>query len=57
MSEKKKELILPVSIECGFTTLEQKLIFEALVVPEIKTVLLKYSPLLGYAGLTESEEN
>ena len=57
MSEKNKELILPVSIECGFTTLEQKLIFEALVVPEIKNVLLKYAPLLGFAGLTESEEN
>ena len=47
MSEKKKELILPVSIECGFTTLEQKIIFEALAVPEIKKVLLKYAPLLG----------
>lgn len=60
MSEKKKELILPVSIECCFTTLEQKIIFEALVVPEIKKVLLKYAPLLGYEGLsenTESEEN
>lgn len=57
MSEKKKELILPVSIECGFTTLEQKLIFEALVVPEIKKVLLEYAPLLGYAGLTENTES
>lgn len=54
---KKKELILPVSIDCDFTTLEQKIIFEALVVPEIKNVLLKYAPLLGDAGLTENTES
>lgn len=34
-----------------------KIIFEALVVPEIKKVLLKYAPLLGYAGLTENTES
>lgn len=47
MSE-MKENVVPVSISCQFDTLEQKLIFEAVVLPEISKVLMKYAPLLGY---------
>lgn len=39
---------VPISIQCGFSTMEQKLVFEAVVLPEIVLVLKKYSALLGY---------
>lgn len=41
-----KKLVLPVTIQAGFATLEQKLIFEAVVLPAIKDVLVQYAPLL-----------
>lgn len=37
---------MPVSIICGFSTLEQKIIWEAVVLPEIQKVLEQYSSLL-----------
>lgn len=58
MSEvkKEKELIMPVSIECQFKTMEQKLLFEAVVLPDIRAVLSVYAPVLGYVGLKENIE-
>lgn len=45
MSSEKTDS-LPVSIICGFRTLEQKIIWEAVVFPEIQKVLEQYSSLL-----------
>lgn len=42
----KNEHELPISIVTSFTSLEQKLVFEAVVLPEIENVLLKYGSLL-----------
>lgn len=50
MDKVEEQKTIPVSIRCGFHTLEQKLIFEAVVLPEISAVLEKYAPLLGYSG-------
>lgn len=61
MKEKRKiELnnttkVMPVSISTHFATLEQRLLFEALVLPDIIDVLNGYAPILGIAGLTERE--
>lgn len=41
-----KKLVLPVTIKVGFSTLEQKLVFEAIVLPEIEDLLIQYAPLL-----------
>lgn len=38
---------LPVIISCGFRTLEQRIIWEAVVFPEITDVLAKYAELLS----------
>lgn len=57
MSEKKKrELIMPVVIDCQFRTMEQKLLFEAVVLPDIRAVLQLYAPVLGYMGIAENIE-
>lgn len=37
---------MQVEISVGFKSMEQRLIFEALVMPEIQEVLRKYSSLL-----------
>ena len=37
---------LPVSIITRFPSLEQKIVFEAVVLPELEDVLRKYSSLL-----------
>ena len=46
MKVMKNEISIPVSITCGFRTLEQKIIWEAVVLPEIQKVLVQYSNLL-----------
>lgn len=51
MDSEEKECVLPVSITCSFDTLEQKMLFEAVVLPELRAVLIKYAPMLA------SEEN
>lgn len=42
----KGENSMPVTISCGFRTLEQRIIWEAVVLPEIQKVLRKYHGLL-----------
>ena len=42
----KSKNSMPVTITCGFRTLEQKIIWEAVVLPEIQKVLEQYSNLL-----------
>lgn len=39
---------MPVAIYTHFETLEQKLVFEAVVLPDIRDVLIRYAPVLGY---------
>lgn len=55
-NEKKKELIMPISIVCGFQSLEQRIVFEAVIMPEIRAILNMYAPLLGYVGISEDLE-
>lgn len=55
-NEKKKELIMPISIVCEFQSLEQRIIFEAVIMPEIRAILNMYAPLLGYVGISEDLE-
>lgn len=55
-NEKKKELIMPISIVCEFQSLEQRIVFEAVIMPEIRTILNMYAPLLGYVGISEDLE-
>lgn len=51
-----KLVVMPVSIYTHFDTMEQKLIFEAVVLPEIRDVLNKYAPVLGCFGVSEDFE-
>lgn len=46
----KDENSMPVTIRCGFRTLEQRIIWEAVVLPEIQEVLLRYGKLLMADG-------
>lgn len=55
-NEKKKELIMPISIVCDFQSLEQRIVFEAVIMPEIRAILNMYAPLLGYVGISEDLE-
>ena len=55
-NEKKKELIMPISIVCEFQSLEQRIVFEAVIMPEIRAILNMYAPLLGYVGISENLE-
>lgn len=55
-NEKKKELIMPISIVCEFQSLEQRIVFEAVIMPEICAILNMYAPLLGYVGISEDLE-
>lgn len=47
---------MPVAIYTQFDTMEQKLIYEAVVLPEIRDVLNKYAPVLGCLGVIEDIE-
>lgn len=55
-NEKKKELIMPISIVCEFQSLEERIVFEAVIMPEIRAILNMYAPLLGYVGISEDLE-
>lgn len=44
---------MPVAIYTYFDTMEQKLLFEAVVLPDILEVLNKYAPVLGCLGVNE----
>lgn len=44
---------MPVAIYTHFETMEQKLLFEAVVLPDIREVLNKYAPVLGCLGINE----
>ena len=44
---------MPVAIYTHFDTMEQKLLFEAVVLPDIREVLNKYAPALGCLGVNE----
>lgn len=55
MEKKKVDLketkgFMPISITPHFETMEQKLLFEALVLPDIIDVLDNYATLLGCAS-------
>lgn len=47
---------MPVSIYTHFETMEQKLLFEAVVLPDLRDVLNKYAPVLGCLGVSENIE-
>lgn len=47
---------MPVAIYTHFDTMEQKLLFEAVVLPDIRDVLNKYAPALGCLGVSEDIE-
>lgn len=51
-----KKVVLPISIHTEFQTFEQKLIFEAVVLPEIRDVLIKYAPILDCDKSNHEEE-
>ena len=40
----------------NFDTMEQKLLFEAVVLPDLRDVLNKYAPALGCLGVSEDIE-
>lgn len=52
---KNKIKVMPVLIRTSFDTLEQRLLFEAVVLPDLVEVLNAYAPMLGIAGIKESE--
>lgn len=56
VDEESKLVGMPVAIYTNFDTMEQKLIFEAVVLPEIRDVLNKYAPVLGCLGVSEDIE-
>ena len=55
--DSERELVgMPVSIYTHFDTMEQKLLFEAVVLPDIRDVLNRYAPALGCLGVSEDIE-
>lgn len=56
VDEESKLVGMPVSIYTHFVTMEQKLLFEAVVLPDIRDVLNKYAPVLGCLGVSEEFE-
>ena len=55
--DSERELVgMPVAICTHFGTMEQKLLFEAVVLPDIRDVLNKYAPALGCLGVSEDFE-
>lgn len=56
VDEKSKLVGMPVAIYTHFDTMEQKLLFEAVVLPDIRDVLNRYAPALGCFGVSENLE-
>lgn len=56
VDEESKLVKMPVAIYTYFDTMEQKLLFEAVVLPDIRDVLNKYAPALGCLGVSEDIE-
>ena len=56
VEEESKLVRMPVAIYTHFDTMEQKLLFEAVVLPDIRDVLNKYAPALGCLGVSEDIE-
>lgn len=56
VDEESKLVGMPVAIYTHFDTMEQKLLFEAVVLPDIRNVLNKYAPVLGCLGVNEDIE-
>lgn len=55
--DSEREMVgMPVAIYTHFDTMEQKLLFEAVVLPDIREVLNKYAPVLGCFGVNEDIE-
>ena len=52
---KNKTNVMPVLISTSFDTLEQRLLFEAVVLPDLVEVLNAYAPMLGIAWIKERE--
>lgn len=48
---------MPVVIFTHFDSMEQKLFFQAVVMPDIREVLNKYAPALGCLGAYENLES
>lgn len=53
VDSERKLVGMPVAIYTHFDTMEQKLLFEAVVFPDIREVLNKYAPVLGCLGVNE----
>lgn len=53
VDEESKLVGMPVAIYTHFETMEQKLLFEAVVLPDIREVLYKYASVLGCLGVNE----
>jgi len=56
VDSERKMVGMPVAIYTHFDTMEQKLFFEAVVLPDIRDVLNKYAPALGCLGVSEDIE-
>ena len=56
VDSKKKSVGMSVEICTHFDSMEQKLFFQAVVMPDIKEVLDKYAPALGCLGVSENLE-
>lgn len=56
VDSERKLVGMPVAIYTHFDTMEQKLLFEAVVLPDIRDVLNKYAPALGCLGVSEDIE-
>lgn len=56
VDSKRELVVMPVAIYTHFETMEQKLLFEAVVLPDIRDVLNKYAPALGCLGVSEDFE-
>lgn len=56
VDSERKLVGMPVAIYTHFDTMEQKLLFEAVVLPDIRDVLNKYAPELGCLGVSEDIE-
>lgn len=57
VDSKKKPVGLSVEIFTHFDSMEQKLFFQAVVMPDISEVLNKYAPALGCLGAYENLES
>lgn len=57
VDSKKKPVGMSVKICTHFDSMEQKLLFQAVVMPDISEVLNKYAPVLGCLGAYENLES